>query len=168
MMYWQNAAVGPGEFTRLINAIPGLSREDREDLCSETAIRICLYKIRPGKTKWTLARRIARNLAKDLWKHRSCRAHPTELRQAHIDVLVSVETGRPDDRPVRSEVCRLNPEMQAAVKAVFFDGLKYDEAARKLNVCAGTLRSRVHRALEMMREHLKRSFMEAENGYRIH
>jgi len=51
----------------------------------------------------------------------------------------------------RDAVARLPEHLRAAVDLVFFQGLKYREAADALSIPVGTLKSRMHSALEKLR-----------------
>lgn len=52
---------------------------------------------------------------------------------------------------VRSAVSRLPAQLQTIVSMVFFQGLKYREAAEALAIPVGTLKSRMHAALVQLR-----------------
>lgn len=41
---------------------------------------------------------------------------------------------------------RSSPDFRATVKFVIFDGLPYDEAAKRMNCSVGTVKNRLHRA----------------------
>ena len=151
-MNWHNAPAGPSEFMKIAGTIPCLTREDREDLCSETALRLCHMRVRKGKTKWPLARAIARNLARDLSKHRNCRAHPGPLEPWHENIPDNAMADPPEDMDgIKRRLPRIHQE---AIRAIFFDGLQWEAAAKKLRIPTGTLKSRVSRAIEKMREHI--------------
>jgi RNA polymerase sigma-70 factor (ECF subfamily) len=49
----------------------------------------------------------------------------------------------------------LTPRLRAVVVMKYFDGLSYDEIARVLGVSAGTVASRLNRALLKMEERLR-------------
>lgn len=73
---------------------------------------------------------------------------------ALIDLLGSKEVGpseRFDRRErmewVRKAVAALPEQLQSAVSLVYFDGLKYREAAAELSVPVGTVKSRLHSAI---------------------
>ncbi|MFV2069131.1 MAG: RNA polymerase sigma factor [Pirellulales bacterium] len=53
---------------------------------------------------------------------------------------------------VRDSVARLPEHLRATVDLVFFQGLKYREAADALSIPVGTLKSRMHSALEKLRQ----------------
>jgi RNA polymerase sigma-70 factor (ECF subfamily) len=68
---------------------------------------------------------------------------------AEDEVLLRVEHG-----DLASAMNGLSPELRAVVKAVVLDGLTSREAARLLDVPAGTIRTRLMRARTQLREAL--------------
>jgi RNA polymerase sigma-70 factor (ECF subfamily) len=68
---------------------------------------------------------------------------------AEDEVLLRVEHG-----DLAQAVDDLSPELRAVVQAVVLDGLTSKEAARLLNVPAGTVRTRLMRARTQLREAL--------------
>lgn len=56
---------------------------------------------------------------------------------------------------LRQAVMDLTPRLRAVVVMKYFDGLSYDEIARVLGVSAGTVASRLNRALLKMEERLR-------------
>jgi RNA polymerase sigma-70 factor (ECF subfamily) len=74
-----------------------------------------------------------------------------------LDMLSSREDG-PDDRMeqrerrewVREAVAALPEQLEAAVRLVYFRGLKYREAADELSVPVGTVKSRLHAAVKRL------------------
>ena len=50
---------------------------------------------------------------------------------------------------------RLNPDLRAAFEAVAIEGMSIAEAAQLLGVPEGTVKSRVHRARQIMQEEIR-------------
>ena len=76
-----------------------------------------------------------------------------------IDLLVSDEAGpearlESDERRdwVREAVSQLPPTLLAAVTLIYYQGMKYREAAEILDVPVGTVKSRLHAALLKLQE----------------
>jgi RNA polymerase sigma-70 factor (ECF subfamily) len=55
---------------------------------------------------------------------------------------------------VRSQLGTLSPELAAVVELAYFDGLSSSEIAGRLQIPIGTVKSRMARALESMRQGL--------------
>jgi RNA polymerase sigma-70 factor (ECF subfamily) len=72
----------------------------------------------------------------------------TEL-SAEDQVLLGVEHG-----DVGAAMSRLSPELRAVLQATVLDGLTTREASRLLGIPAGTVKTRVMRAKELLREEL--------------
>jgi RNA polymerase sigma-70 factor (ECF subfamily) len=76
-----------------------------------------------------------------------------------MDLLVSREPG-PDDRAeraqdrewIRRSVAELPESLREAVQLVYYQGLKYREAAEALQIPVGTVKSRLHAALLKLNE----------------
>jgi RNA polymerase sigma-70 factor (ECF subfamily) len=65
------------------------------------------------------------------------------------------------DRLVRLALGELAPDHRAVVVLKDLDGLRYEEIAETLRVPVGTVRSRLHRAREALRERLRGVIEEA-------
>src|SRR5947209_2299410 len=59
---------------------------------------------------------------------------------------------RPHPRQART---RVNPDQREAIEMAFFQGLTYEETARRLALPLGTLKSRIRLGLKAMREELE-------------
>ena len=81
-------------------------------------------------------------------RHREERARPTaQPVDEEDDRVLSIDAGH-----VLSE---LNPDLRLAFEAVAVDGLSTAEAAERLGVPEGTVKSRVHRARSALRKELR-------------
>lgn len=142
-------------------------RQKSEDLCQEVFCRVFLHRKRyvPTASFGTYLYRIGRNLWIDLY--RSSRNDPPVM---SLDADVSgeghslgsrVEKGGPDPsyatevtdemRRVQLALDALAPDLKETLILVKYQGLKYQEAADVLDVPVGTVRSRIHAALEQVR-----------------
>lgn len=81
-------------------------------------------------------------------RHREERAHSTlEGVDEEGDLVLSMDAGH--------ALSELNPDLRLAFEAVAVDGLSTAEAAERLGVPEGTVKSRVHRARSALRKELK-------------
>ncbi len=68
---------------------------------------------------------------------------------------VSEVVRREDAHAVRCAVDSLSEPMRQVIQLVYFQGLKYREAAEALSVPVGTVKSRIHAAMERLAEWLR-------------
>ena len=142
-------------------------RQAAEDCCQEVFCRLFRHRkrYRPTASLATYLYRIGRNLWID--RYRSTRNVPPAV---SLDAEVS-ESGHPlgavvsdggsdpshgpevqdEFRRVRRALGSLAPELRDALILVKYQGLKYAEAAEVMDVPIGTIRSRIHAALEQVR-----------------
>jgi RNA polymerase sigma-70 factor (ECF subfamily) len=71
-----------------------------------------------------------------------------------------VAGGREDGRWVNEAVAGLGDSLQKVVQLVYFQGLKYREAADILGIPVGTVKSRVHAAVQRLAAHWQESHEE--------
>ena len=76
-------------------------------------------------------------------------ARSPRLASAEDELLLAVEHG-----DLRGALTRLSPELRAVVQATVLDGLTTREAARLLDIPAGTVKTRMMRARAQLREAL--------------
>ena len=87
-------------------------------------------------------------------------AGPDELRLGSDDPAATLEAL--EDRLVlRSAIAELSPGHRQVVALRYFAGLTVPETARVLGVREGTVKSRLHRALAVLRERLDQSLLQA-------
>lgn len=87
-----------------------------------------------------------------------------------VHLLVSKETGpsdqvEADERRdwIRQAVSQLPPTLLSAVTLIYYQGLKYREAAEVLQVPVGTVKSRLHTAILRLNEAWKHAQLSGEN-----
>ncbi|MGJ0119106.1 RNA polymerase sigma factor SigE [Williamsia sp. MIQD14] len=141
------------------------NQHDAEDLTQETFIRVfrSLSNYRPGTFEGWL-HRITTNLFLDMVRRRA------KIRmEALPEDYERVPGSAPDpgrayddanlDPDLQQALDALAPEFRAAVVLCDIEGLSYEEIATTLGVKLGTVRSRIHRGRQAIRDHL------AANGH---
>jgi len=142
-------------------------RQASEDCCQEVFCRLFRHRkrYRPTASFATYLYRIGRNLWID--RYRSRRNAPSsvsldaELGKSGrpLGGLVAADALDPSHGPevkdefarVRRALASLAPDLKETLILVKYQGLKYAEAAETLGVPIGTVRSRIHSALEQLR-----------------
>ncbi|MET8424088.1 MULTISPECIES: RNA polymerase sigma factor SigE [unclassified Nocardia] len=140
--------------------------QDAEDLTQETFIRVfrSLQNYQPGTFEGWL-HRITTNLFLDMVRRRNrirMEALPEDYdrvpsegpgpEQAYHDANL--------DPDLQSALDSLAPEFRAAVVLCDIEGLSYEEIGATLGVKLGTVRSRIHRGRQALREHLEHNGIE--------
>ena len=134
--------------------------QDAEDLTQETFIRVfrSLSNYQPGTFEGWL-HRITTNLFLDMVRRRNrirMEALPEDYER------VPAEGPTPEDAyhdarldpDLQSALDSLAPEFRAAVVLCDIEGLSYEEIGATLGVKLGTVRSRIHRGRQALRDHL--------------
>lgn len=134
--------------------------QDAEDLTQETFIRVfrSLSNYQPGTFEGWL-HRITTNLFLDMVRRRN-RIRMEALPEDYD--RVPAEGPGPEqvyhdarlDPDLQSALDSLAPEFRAAVVLCDIEGLSYEEIGATLGVKLGTVRSRIHRGRQALREHL--------------
>ena len=136
------------------------NQHDAEDLTQETFIRVfrSVQNYQPGTFEGWL-HRITTNLFLDMVRRRS---------RVRMEALPDDYDRVPADAPNPEEIyhdARLGPDLQAALDSLppefraavvlcDIEGLSYEEIGATLGVKLGTVRSRIHRGRQALREHL--------------
>ncbi|PYE12585.1 RNA polymerase sigma-29 (SigE) subunit [Williamsia limnetica] len=139
------------------------NQHDAEDLTQETFIRVfrSLSSYKAGTFEGWL-HRITTNLFLDMVRRRN------KIRmEALPEDYERVPGNEPDpeqifhdanlDPDLQSALDSLAPEFRAAVVLCDIEGLSYEEIATTLGVKLGTVRSRIHRGRQAIRDHLASS-----------
>lgn len=163
-----------GAFERLIEPLEGRiyavalrmcgNREDAQDCMQESMIRIyrALSSFKGQSSFSTWVYRVTMNTCLDELRRRKAR------RSTSLDTLLDSgwsptdETDTPERHAIQSEqrrtleraIAELPEDMRAAVVLRDIQGLAYDEIASTLNVNVGTVKSRISRGRERLREKL--------------
>ena len=126
-----------------------------EDLLQETFAAALRH---PERLRASLSARaylfgIARNLAATASRQAAREAEP-DFRD-----LAAVEESSPDPRLdlMREGITRLKPEFREALEMRLQHELSYEEIAEALDVPVGTVRSRLHHAVNQLRRQLRQS-----------
>jgi RNA polymerase sigma-70 factor (ECF subfamily) len=136
------------------------SREQAEDVVQETMLRAwrSIENVRPDDTavrSYLLT--IARNVLTDAW--RAERRRPELVRdEAAIEAVPSLDDVEStlEGQLVVAALGRLSDEHREVIQALYYDGLSVTEAAAKLTVPQGTVKSRAYYAVR----HLRAAFEE--------
>ena len=95
---------------------------------------------------------LTRNKLVDLWRRSGRNRESEELNDLRLP-LPERESG--DLRiTLRQALTRVNPDQREAIEMAYFQGLTYEETARRLALPLGTLKSRIRLGLKVMREML--------------
>ncbi|MFF2556097.1 RNA polymerase sigma factor SigE [Nocardia sp. NPDC058058] len=150
-------------------------QQDAEDLTQETFIRVfrSLQNYQPGTFEGWL-HRITTNLFLDMVRRRN-RIRMEALPEDY-DRVPSEGPGPEQvyhdanlDPELQAALDSLAPEFRAAVVLCDIEGLSYEEIGATLGVKLGTVRSRIHRGRQALKEHLahngvERRFAAPENA----
>lgn len=136
------------------------NQHDAEDLTQETFIRVfrSLTNYKPGTFEGWL-HRITTNLFLDMVRRRA---------KIRMEALPEDHERVPGDSPdpqqiyadanldpvLQAALDQLAPEFRAAVVLCDIEGLSYEEIAATLDVKMGTVRSRIHRGRQSIRDYL--------------
>jgi RNA polymerase sigma-70 factor (ECF subfamily) len=103
---------------------------------------------------WLVTRMRSRCLDRRATVTRQQRLAEDAARQQDTTALPDETAGHVDGARVRSQLGALSPDLGAVVELAYFDGLTSSEIARRLQIPIGTVKSRMARALESMRQGL--------------
>ncbi|WP_373195567.1 RNA polymerase sigma factor SigE [Mycobacterium marinum] len=127
------------------------NQQDAEDLTQETFIRVfrSVQNYQPGTFEGWL-HRITTNLFLDMVRRRS---------RIRMEALPEDYDRVPADDPNPEQILQaaldsLPPEFRAAVVLCDIEGLSYEEIGATLGVKLGTVRSRIHRGRQALRDYL--------------
>lgn len=139
---------------RFLLGLTGNERPAAEDLLQETMLKVwrnldSLPADQDSARKWlyTIARRVAIDAA------RSRQARPAEVGLIENDRASTVDTisGALALRDLKDAIHQLNPEQRMVLRELHFRGASVEEAAQRLGIPAGTVKSRAHHAMRLLR-----------------
>ncbi len=121
---------------------------EAEDLLQETWIRIArgARRFDPGRRFRPWAWGIAANLARDHHRRRRVRREGTPALAAETSGASALEQA-----DVRGRLARLPARLREVVVLRYYEGLDEGELAQALDVPRGTVKSRLHAAMRMLR-----------------
>lgn len=136
-----------------------------EDVVQETMLRAWKHAERLSRgtgTEWGWLSTVARNLAID--RIRTRKACPLEMVEDPSLLPRARHTDDHAGRVVNSMALAdaldsLGTEYRTTLREIYFSGLTRREAAHALAVPVGTVKSRLHRGLRLLREHVEREDM---------
>jgi RNA polymerase sigma-70 factor (ECF subfamily) len=134
-------------------------RVDADDIAQEAILKIYtnLVKFKGGDPahflRWCQA--IARNISID--RMRMCRAkeEPMALYELPSEDHFASAHAEEMGKEVRHALSKLTAEEQILIELRYLENLSYSEIANRLEVSPATLRSRLYRAIQKLREILK-------------
>lgn len=142
-----------GEAVRRFVAGHVVDVQHREDVVQETFVRAWKnidHIDADGGNPRSFLFTIARNVIVDQWRRRSRRGEV--LVETDITLPSADAVNKSLERIVIGEsLKRLSPEHREVVKALYFDDLTLAEAADRLNVAVGTVKSRSYYAVRALR-----------------
>jgi RNA polymerase sigma-70 factor (ECF subfamily) len=139
------------------------NREAAEDVTQDVFLQIWekAPSFDPARGKaatWALT--MARNKAIDRLRSAQRRARLREeaakakLQDQHFDDRDSLQSALEQERgkALRAMMDKLSAEQREAIQLAYFDDLPYPEVARKLRVPLGTVKARIRRGMQRLRE----------------
>lgn len=125
-----------------------------EDVVQETFLRAFrqLHRIDMSQNPGSYLFTIARNVLTDDWRRSRRRIAPVldDGALALVPSRDNVESAL-EAIVVHEALARLTPEHREVVQALFYDGLTVAEAAQRLDIAAGTVKSRSYYAVRALR-----------------
>lgn len=130
-----------------------------EDLTQETFIRLykCRERYHPNAKFTTFLYTLARRTWIDHRRRTGRREAAYEAFAGEMDVRLDAGTGseREMHHRVRAALGELSEDMRACVIMSVYQGFKYEEIARMMDVPLGTVKTRVFNAMRKLKEALK-------------
>src|SRR5688572_25670753 len=130
-----------------------------DDLAQQAWVRILSRPPSPRLSPRAWLAAVVRSCAVDRWRSESSRAAreraapPRGAAPPTADLVARADA----HRRLLEEVLRLEPASREVVLLRFFEGLEPEAIARRLGEPGGTIRSRLHRAIAVLRERLDRA-----------
>lgn len=134
------------------------SHNAAEDILQDTWVRIIrkFHQYNPSRPLSSWLTQIAINRCRDYWRRERLRSLQKRPDSLDIDKTLSPDFHTEVERQVyiKKVLMTLSPKIREVVVLKFYSGLTHDEIAHVLRVPTGTVKSRLHFALNKLREHL--------------
>lgn len=129
-------------------------RELAEDLTQEVFVRayrfMDQFEERSEVKHWLF--RIAINVVRSYYESRAWKQRQRNVVLDESEVTGGRDTLREEVRHLLTLVRELPPDLREVVHLCVIEGYSYDEAARLLDIPTGTVASRIHRGLKLLRQ----------------
>ena len=176
------AAKDPARFNELCLAVRGIltstiykvlnNRADSEDVCQEVLAKVWergnLFDHSKGPPL-TWLRTLARNRAIDRLRSKQRRANLNERFRGEVDTpsnrlsrsLTDIVSINEHASIVREAVIELTPAQRQVLELAYFDGLTQPEIASRLNQPLGTVKARIRRGVQCLRDRVAPTLMDS-------
>lgn len=141
----------------------GLDSSTREDVVQEVFSKVWKNALdfdprRASARAWLLA--VAHHTAVDFVRRLEARPRPLEPSEDEPEAFDLPGPGLDEEHHLdrirlRQALARLAPEEREVIEVLFYQGYAHQEAALKLNIPLGTLKTRARRALSRLKEELR-------------
>ena len=143
----------------------GIRQADLEDVVSEVFVKLYrnLHRFRPEHPFSTWLYRLSANHAVDHIRRRRKERGRTEMPAQIADPAAGASAGLESDeraRLLREALVDLSTPYREAIELVYVEGLRVDDAAQRLGVPSGTVKTRLMRGREALRRVLARRHPE--------
>jgi RNA polymerase sigma-70 factor (ECF subfamily) len=147
----------------------GIRQADLEDVVSEVFVKLYrnLHRFRPEHPFSTWLYRLSANHAVDHIRRRRKERGRTEMPAQIADPAAGASAGLESDeraRLLREALVDLSTPYREAIALVYVEGLRVDDAAQRLGVPSGTVKTRLMRGREALRRVLARRHPEHFGG----
>ncbi len=134
--------------------LTGYDRARAEDLVQETLLRAWRHRTvldssSPSVRAWLMT--VSRNLLIDEWRSRRSRSEMTMAEVPDRDEPVDRTDQLLQSWVVAEAITKLSADHRAVLRECYYDGRPVAEAAQRLGIPEGTVKSRTHYALRALR-----------------
>jgi RNA polymerase sigma-70 factor (ECF subfamily) len=155
-------------YQRMVSGVAwryGIRQADLEDVVSEVFVKLYrnLHRFRPDHPFSTWLYRLSANHAVDHIRRRRKERGRTEMPAQVADPAVGAGASLESDeraRLLRDALVDLSVPYREAIELVYVEGLRVDDAAARLGIPSGTVKTRLMRGREALRRILARRHPE--------